>query len=148
MYSTKKKVYNPRINIRYSKQKNRTQTTKSHHNLKTYKIQLEKFNTELNKLIKSHEDGGIKVNKDNLNRAWTISFNNYKKGNYVTSSKYLLLTLVTGTILLNRNKALTNAFGTSSKFSNSGGHMLMCGLLRTDAKNTALFLLILKNRIA
>jgi hypothetical protein len=51
----------------------------------------------------------------------------------------LLLTLVTGTILLNRNKALTNAIGTSAKFSNSGGHMLMCGLLRTDAKNTALF---------
>tara|TARA_B110000285_G_C14792775_1_gene453807 strand:+ start:100 stop:708 length:609 start_codon:yes stop_codon:yes gene_type:complete len=133
------KLNNRRTKYQVYKSQTQTQTQKSRHNLKTYKTQLTQFNTDLNKMIKSYEDGGIKVNKDHLNRSWKLAINNYKKSNYVKASKFLLLTLVTGSILLNRNKALTDSFGTSTKLSNSGGHMIMCGLLRSDAKNTSLF---------
>jgi len=125
--------------LKVLKSQRKSYLSKAKSNLLSYKSEIDRFNIELNKMIKSYEDGGIKVNKSHLNRAWEIAINNYKKGNYVKASHFLLLTLLTGSILLNRNKALTDSFRASTKFSNSEGHMLMCGLLSSESKNSSLF---------
>ena len=105
----------------------------------SFKKQTEQVKTMLDKMIAKQATKSIYVDKIHLNNAWKNATNEYRKGNYLKSSHYLLLTLMTASVLLDRNKALTTSMSASTKLSNADGHALICGLLNTDADTPALY---------
>ena len=104
-----------------------------------FKAQTDKVKTMLDKMIATHATKGIYVDKIHLNNAWKNATKEYKKKHYFKSAQYLLLTLMTASVLLDRNKALTTSIGAPTKLGNSNGHALICGLLKPDTDTPALY---------
>jgi len=117
-----------RINKKMLKNNSRRKNINSNQRFKKYKEDITLLKYELDK-IKEETYKLHNISKTHLNLAWKKALMNYRRGKYINASKYFLICLLVGMIMLDRHGSYQTAYKTSTSLSNTNAQTLMCGLL-------------------
>lgn len=125
---SKSKSNSIKIKSKISKQNSIRKTINSNYKLKKYKEEITLLKSNLDK-IKDETYKLHNISKTQLNTAWKKALMNYRRGRYINASKYFLICLLIGMIMLDRHGAYKKSYQTSTSLSNPNAQNLMCGLL-------------------
>lgn len=78
------------------------------------------------------------ISKAHLTNSWKQVSRLYNKKQYLKASRYLLLTILIGSIILDRKKALKTSMASNVTLqsSNKRAHSLMCGILDRSSRDS------------
>ena len=125
---SRSKKNNSRIKTKMLKNNSRRKNINSNQRFKKYKEDITLLKYELDK-IKEKTYKLHNISKTHLNLAWRKALMNYRRGKYINASKYFLICLLVGMIMLDRHGSYQTAYKTSTSLSNPNAQTLMCGLL-------------------
>lgn len=134
-YNTNRTRRIPSVRRRFNSIKSKMQknnisfkSRQSDRKFKEYKQEITKMKDKLDSL-KDEVYKFNNISKNNLNISWNKALRNYRKKNYSEASKYFVLCLLTGLVLLDRHGTYRKTYNTKTTIDYGNINELLCGLL-------------------